>query len=229
MFVQLSSLPAVLSQTEQAAQSWYEQAAACPSFPFSQLDPARTALFVVDMVGGFAREGALSSSRVGALIDPIATLAGRCEAAGIPVVAFADTHTPDSLELTAYPAHCLAGTEEAAVCPEIRQASPSLLTIEKNSTNGFVEPAFSAWLEAHPERDVYVVCGDCTDICVLQFVLTAKAWHNTRNHPLDILLPLELIDTFDAPGHPAEPLSLFSLSLMHSAGATLCSTVLLDP
>ena len=97
----------------------HDKLAALPSLALSTLDSESTALFVVDMVEGFARQGAMASPRVEALIAPIAALAGRCEAAGIPVVAFADTHAPDSLELQAYPPHCLRGTEEARLCPEI--------------------------------------------------------------------------------------------------------------
>ena len=99
--------------------------------------------------------------------------------------------------------------------------SPCTL-IEKNSTNGFLEPVFAAWLRDNPDIDTYVVAGDCTDICVLQFVLAAKAWHNARNRPLRLILPIDLVDTFDAPGHPADLMNLAALSLMRSAGAALC-------
>ena len=77
----------------------HDKLAALPSLALSTLDSESTALFVVDMVEGFARQGVMASPRVEALIAPIAALAGRCEAADIPVVAFADTHAPDSLEL----------------------------------------------------------------------------------------------------------------------------------
>ena len=127
-----------------------------------------------------------------------------------------------SLEkLESYPPHCLAGTDEARLCQEIAEACPCTL-IEKNSTNGFLEPVFAAWLRDNPDIDTYVVAGDCTDICVLQFVLAAKAWHNARNRPLRLILPIDLVDTFDAPGHPADLMNLAALSLMRSAGAALC-------
>lgn len=190
----------------------------------SGLDPSRTALFVVDMVNGFAVEGAMASPRVGLMAAPIASLIRRCREAGIQVVAFADTHAPDSIELESYPPHCLAGTEEARLCREIREAGPDTL-IEKNSTNGFLEPVFAAWLRDNPQIDTYIVTGDCTDICVLQFVLSAKAWHNARNRPLRLCLPLPLADTYDGPGHPADLMNLAALSLMRSAGAEICGDI----
>ena len=203
----------------------HDKLAALPSLALSTLDSESTALFVVDMVEGFARQGAMASPRVEALIAPIAALAGRCEAAGIPVVAFADTHAPDSLELQAYPPHCLRGTEEARLCPEIAAAAPKHTVLEKNSTNGFLEPVFELWRREHATATTYLVTGDCTDICVLQFVLSAKAWHNTRNLPLRILVPTALTDTFDAPGHPADTLGAAALYLMEAAGADLYGDV----
>ena len=77
----------------------------------------------------------------------------------------------------------------------------------------------------HATATTYLVTGDCTDICVLQFVLSAKAWHNTRNLPLRILVPTALTDTFDAPGHPADTLGAAALYLMEAAGAELYGDV----
>ena len=190
----------------------------------ASLAPSRTALFVVDMVNGFAVEGAMASPRVGLMAGPIAALVRRCREAGIQVVAFADTHAPDSIELESYPPHGLAGTQEARLCREIEEAGPDTV-IEKNSTNGFLEPVFAAWLRDNPQIDTYIVTGDCTDICVLQFVLAATAWHNARNRPLRVCLPLPLVETFDAPAHPADLMNLTALSLMRSAGAELCGDI----
>ncbi len=199
---------------------------AMPSIALSSLPAQETALFLVDMVNGFAREGALASERVGALVEPVASLTASCAAAGIPVVAFADSHTTDSLELRSYPPHCLRGTAESALCDEIADAAAGGITrIDKNSTNGFLEPVFELWRRDHAHIRTWIVAGDCTDICVQQFVLAALAWHNTRNLPLRILLPVELIDTFDAPGHPADVLNLAALYFMRAAGAELCTNI----
>ena len=223
--MKLKEKAAFIRETTAFAGELHDKLSALPSLPLDSLDPAATVLFVVDMVEGFARRGAMASPRVEALIAPIAALAGRCEAAGIPVVAFADTHGPDSLELQAYPAHCLRGTEEARLCREIAAAAPKHTVIEKNSTNGFIEPVFELWRREHAAATTYLIAGDCTDICVQQFVLTAKAWHNTRNLPLRLLIPTALTDTFDAPVHPADALGAISLHLMEAAGAELYSDV----
>lgn len=207
------------------AGSLYDRLTDLPPQNLADFSAGKTALFLVDLVNGFALEGPMSSPRVGALLPGAADLAARCASRGIPIVAFADAHTPDSLELLSYPPHCLRGTAETEICASIAGSVP-LTRIEKNSTNGFVEPAFEAWLSAHSEIDTYLVAGDCTDICIQQFVLTAKAWHNTRNRPLRLILPLNLTDTFDAPEHPADVLGAASLYFMQAAGAELCAALI---
>lgn len=198
--------------------------AALPPLSLDAFSPASTALFLVDMVEGFARQGPMASRRVEALISPIARLAEACARRKIPVVAFADAHAPDSLEFASFPPHCLRGTAEAALCPEIAQAAPVTL-LEKNSTNGFVEPVFDFWRRDNAHIDTYLVAGDCTDICVQQFVVTVLAHGIARNHPLRIVVPLALIDTYDGDGHPADVLNLVSLYTMRAAGAELCADI----
>lgn len=165
----------------------------------ASLAPSRTALFVVDMVNGFAVEGAMASPRVGLMAGPIAALVRRCREAGIQVVAFADTHAPDSIELESYPPPLPRRNAGGPPLPGNRGGRAGH-GVEKNSTNGFLEPVFAAWLRDNPQIDTYIVTGDCTDICVLQFVLAAKAWHNARNRPLRVCLPLPLVETFGRAG-----------------------------
>ena len=222
---------AFLSRCAQELSALYDEFAALPDLPLSALDPHSTALIVVDMVNGFAREGALASPRVGALAAPIAALTRACRKKGMPVVAFADTHTPDSAELAAYPPHCLRGTAESELVPEMRECAGedmpgSFTLIEKNSTSGFVEPVFDAWRRENPHIGAYVVVGDCTDICIHQFALTAKAFANTRNRPLRVIIPAALADTFDAPGHAADLANAAALYSLRANGAELCRSLL---
>ena len=65
---------------------------------------------------------------------------------GLPIVAFADEHTEASPEFAAFPSHCLWDTTESQVVEELAQAV-EMQRIGKNSTNGFLEPAFAQWLQ----------------------------------------------------------------------------------
>lgn len=198
-----------------------------PDQPLSSFDPTKTVLVLMDMINGFAVAGILASPRIGALIDPIARLAAACDAVKMPILAFADAHTPDSLELKSYPPHCMRGSEASQVCDAIAAAA-SFDIIEKNSTNGFVEPAFDSWRNAHPAINTYILVGDCTDICVSQFALTAKAYFNTRDLPSRIVVPTSLVDTFDGDGHDADLCNLLALYSMRQNGVELCRSLLLE-
>lgn len=222
---------AFLSQTRDAMAGFYDELTALPDIALSSLDPKTTALIVVDMVNGFAREGALASPRVDAMAGEIAALTEACRRKGFPVAAFADTHTADSLELVSYPPHCLRGTEEAQLVPELQTAAAmdapgSFSLIEKNSTNGFLEPVFDLWRRENPGISAYLVVGDCTDICIHQFALTAKTYHNARNKPLRVLIPTALVDTFDSPGHPADTMNAAALLFLRAGGVELCRSII---
>lgn len=196
--------------------------------PLSSLSAANCALIIVDMVNGFTTSGALSSERSAARIEPIASLARACAQRGMPVVAFADTHNPDSPEFDSYPPHCLRGSEEAKLCKPIADslASVEFTLIEKSSTNGFLEPVFDVWRRENPSVTCFLVVGVCTDICVQQFAITAKTWYTSRNRPLRVLVPAALVDTFDGSGHPAEAMNAFSLLTMKANGVDVCRNMI---
>ena len=52
-----------------------------------------------------------------------------------------------------------------------------------------------------------VVTGCCTDICILQLVLTLKAAWNQEDRPVEILVPRQLVENYDAPSHRERHLS----------------------
>lgn len=186
------------------------------------------ALIIVDMINGFTTTGALSSARAAARIEPIAALAHACGHRGMSIVAFADTHTPDSPEFDSYPSHCLRGSEEAKLCKAIADslASVDFTLIEKSSTNGFLEPVFDVWRRENPAVTCFLVVGVCTDICVQQFAITSKTWYTSRNLPLRVLVPAMLVDTFDSNAHPAEAMNAFSLLSMQANGVEVCRNII---
>lgn len=181
-----------------------------------KLDPQQTALIVVDMINGFVKEGPLSSPNAVAINGQVASLLKTCNSLNIKAICFADCHTNESPEFFTYPVHCLASTVEACVTDEIALGDYTL--IHKNSTNGFLEPAFAQWLAANPEIDTFVIVGCCTDICVQQFALTIKADFNRRNAKSRVIVPAMLSATFDAPGHDALLIDLVSFYNMTTNG-----------
>ncbi|MDP6351983.1 MAG: isochorismatase family protein [Alphaproteobacteria bacterium] len=214
----------------------------------------RAGLVVVDEVNGFATPGAGNLAPPGPdqqaarMIAETDRLARAFVARDLPVAAFLDTHRPGKAE-PPYPPHCEAGTGEENLVPALQwlETAPRATLIRKDCINGFVgaiEPATGAnriidWILTERLTAVLVV-GICTDICVMDFVLTLLS---ARNHGLapgldDIVvyergcatyhLPRETAATLGLPAtasHPQDLAHHVGLYFMHARGARLADRV----
>lgn len=196
------------SNAGKALESIYDTLEALKPLRLKELEADKTALIAVDMINGFAKAGALYSPRIEALIPPIARLSEACKALDIPQIALADSHPDDTPEFFSYPPHCMMGTVESELVDELKSAGP-FLVIPKNSTNGFLEPEFQAWLSGQEYLDTFVVVGNCTDICIEQFATTLKCYFNRLSRPVRVIVPMNLVDTYDFGTHHGD--------LMHAA------------
>jgi nicotinamidase-related amidase len=195
-----------------------------PEVKLEDLNPEKTTLVIVDMVNGFAREGALQSPRVEELVGGISMLSERADQLGIPKLAFADNHSEASPEFGAYPVHCIAGTSEGEIVDEIKEIGGYRL-IPKNSTNGFLEPEFQEWLGQNPEKDIFIVTGDCTDICIQQFATTLNTWFNMQNRKARIIVPANLVETYDFGLHNGDLVHVMALYNMMINGIEIVKGV----
>lgn len=195
-----------------------------PGLKLGELEHDKTVLVIIDMINGFAREGALKSARVEALIPAIADLSEECCKRGIVRLMFADNHTGASPEFGAYPVHCLKGTTESEPVDELKSPGGYLL-IPKNSTNGFLEDDFIKWLKGNGGIKNFIVTGDCTDICIQQFAVTLKTWFNRRDETSRVIVPINAVDTFDLGLHDGDLLNAVTLFSMAGNGVELVSNI----
>ncbi len=188
-----------------------------------RLGAARIGLVIVDEVNGFATVGAgylappVENPQVTRMIGETDRLARAFVARGWPVFAFLDTHVPGKAE-PPYPPHCEAGTGEEDLVPALAwlQSDPNATLVRKDCINGFVGAIapdganrIVEWVNRHALDQVLVV-GICTDICVMDFVLT---FLSARNHDLmptlkDILVYEAACATYHLPRVTAESLGL---------------------
>lgn len=177
-------------------------------------DPASTAVFSADMIGGFVHEGALASARVGALAGPVADLFRRAHALGVRrFVLLQDTHHPDTPEFAAWPVHAVRGTEESATIPELRALpfADDLVVIEKNSLNPAIGTGFDRWLDENPDLRTAIVVGNCTDLCVYQLAMHLRLRANARNDAgLRVVVPADAVETFDLPSEASAGTGAFA-------------------
>ncbi|MCQ4698097.1 MAG: isochorismatase family cysteine hydrolase [Paraclostridium sordellii] len=187
----------------------------------NELNLSKTMLFIIDMNNGFAKKGALYSDRVEALINPITNLAKILEAKNCEIIAFTDSHNKDSIELRSYPTHCLENDYESKIVDEISTIK-NLKVIPKNSTNGF----FCLEDKDFKNIDNIIVVGDCTDICIYQFVVTLKAYFNQNNIDKNIIVPMNLVDTYHIDNiHNSEIMNIVFLNSMIQNGVEVIKEI----
>ncbi len=219
--------------------------------------PERSGLVIVDEVNGFCTPGAgnlappAPDARIERMVEETDRLARAFADRHRPIFVTLDTHEPDRPE-PPYPPHCIRGSGEEELVPRLAwlERYPEATLLRKDCINTFVgamEPAnvrgahglfvnrFVDWVLVHDLRALVVV-GICTDICVMDFVLTALS---ARNHRLlgelaDIVvyepacstydLPLETVRQLGLPetaAHPRELAHHVGLYMMASRGAVL--------
>lgn len=194
-------------------------------FQLKTLPTEKTALIIVDVINGFIFEGNLSCKSISKIINPIKNTLSYFKENNMKAVAFCDSHSEKSLEFSDFPPHCIAGTSEPDVVDDLKSIG-GYYEILKNSTNGFHEAKFQEWLKENSHIDNFIIVGDCTDICVLQFSLSLKTFFNNINKPCNVIVPMNSVDTFDLPGHPSEFYNLISLDLMSKAGIKIVKSLI---
>lgn len=194
------------------------------SVKINQLDPKSTALVIIDVVNGFVREGNMKSERIEEIIPPIINMLEAFKENSMPVIAFADTHDENSSELKFFPSHCLENTSEAELIDEIRRTGGYTL-IRKNSVNGFFAPDFQKFLAENPDIKTFIVCGDCTDICVMNFCITLRTYFDQQNKPAEIIVPIDAVETYDNNStHNGDLMNIVALEMMATSGIKIVNS-----
>ena len=187
----------------------------------------KSVLFIIDMNNGFAKSGPLSSKRVEKLIPSIVEDVEIFNSFNNPIIAFTDSHKKECLEFKSYPIHCLENSYESEIVDEIKQFN-DIMIIKKSSTNAFLEEETKNYIDSFV-RDGYknfVLCGCITEVCVKQFAQTLKAYLNVINKDINVIVPINSVDTYDSPEHNADIINLFSFYEMNSCGIKIVKNII---
>ena len=146
------------------------------------------ALVIVDVQNDFCPGGSLAVAGGDRVAAPLARLAARCAAAGLPVFASRDWHPPDTAHFQnaggPWPVHCVRDTPGAELHPDL-VLPPEAVILSKGvdpQADGY--SAFEARDEAGRDLvellraagvDHLLVGGLATDYCVRATVLEALA------------------------------------------------------
>lgn len=151
-------------------------------------------VIVVDMVRGFCEEGynLFVGPQIREMIPRVQKLLREEKDKGSHIIFLADTHDPDDKEFEVFPVHCVRGTEEPEVIPELIDFADEI--IPKRRYSGFFETNLAERLEAL-DPDKIIIVGDCTNICVLYTAADA------RNRDYAVEVPADCVTSFDEDAH----------------------------
>ena len=152
------------------------------------------AVLVIDMLRGFAEEGhpLYCGDSAREIIPHIERLIEGEIKKGSAIFFIADSHAPDDLEFKIFPPHCIEGTPESEVIPELKRFPGR--TIAKKRYSGFYGTRLGEELRKL-SPDKIIVCGVCTDICVMHTVSDA------RNRDYTVEVPEDCVASFDREAH----------------------------
>lgn len=176
--------------------------------------PRKVAFLAVDLLRGFCKEGPLASERVARVAAPTAALWTRAWALGCREFAHVmDHHNPQAAEFEAFAPHCRVGTSEAEEVAEITGLpfADHVHRFHKNSTSSwFGTDPFLKWLSVLDRGGVkaFIVSGDCTDLCVYQLAVPLKLRANADNRPIEVIVPVDTVETYDLPVAKAAELGI---------------------
>jgi len=151
-------------------------------------------LLVIDMLRGFLEEGypLYCGDKARRIIPSVQSLLEQELARGSKVFFLCDHHSPDDPEFKMFPPHCIKDTAEAEVIPELAGYKGEI--IPKKRFSGFFDTPLEEKLnQLKPEN--LIVCGVCTDICVMHTVSDAR----NLDYPVEV--PVDCVASFDEKAH----------------------------
>ncbi|MEA3460059.1 MAG: isochorismatase family cysteine hydrolase, partial [Chloroflexota bacterium] len=154
------------------------------------------AVIVVDMQRGFLEEGhpLFCGEEAREIIPNVKKLLEKELEKDSALFFTADTHEPDDKEFEMFPPHCIKGTRGAEIIPGLADFAAKGTLLPKRRYSGFFETDLAERLaKLKPEK--LIVCGVCTDICVMHTVADA------RNRDYAVEVPADCVASFDPEAH----------------------------
>ena len=152
------------------------------------------AVLVIDMLRGFLEQGhpLYCGTRARNIVPSIQRLLEQETKAGAQIFYICDHHKPDDPEFNMFPPHCIEGTPQAEIIPELSRYFGEI--IPKRSFSGFHDTPLEKKLKSLNPNTI-IVCGVCTDICVLHTVADA------RSRSYEVEIPIDCVASFDEKAH----------------------------
>jgi nicotinamidase/pyrazinamidase len=153
-------------------------------------------ILVIDMLKGFLEEGnpLYCGAAARGIIPAVKKLLLAETKKGTNIIYLCDAHEAQDSEFQMFPPHCIKGTPECEIIPELAGIPGEVML--KTRYSGFYGTDLEKRLaELKPEK--ITVVGVCTDICVQHTVSEA------RNRDYAVEVPADGVASFDEKAHRA--------------------------
>ena len=178
------------------------------------------ALYIIDMNNGFVNFGAMANPKYNDLVPEQMRMIRKIRSEKGIVNFILEGHKEDSLEFQSYPKHCIIGTDEAELIPEL------LPEQNKNNTNTYYKNCINGMLTGEVQKDIkrlkalkeVIFEGVCADLCVMDFARTYARYLDQINREAKLFVVKNAVDTFDAPGHDRDEWLDIAYKVMAQAG-----------
>ena len=151
-------------------------------------------VLVTDMLRGFMEEGCPLYCGVKArrIIPNIQRLLEKEKSKGTKIFFICDNHDPNDLEFKMFPPHCIKGTVESEVIPEL-SGYPGEIIKKKRYSAFYGTDLENKLKKLKPGR--LIICGVLTNICVMHTVADA------RNRDYEVEVPVNCVASPDEAAH----------------------------
>ena len=178
----------------------------------------RKILYIVDMVNGFVKEGVMHDEYISHTISEQVRLIKKFKKENQGIALIKEAHQENCIEFNTFPKHCVIGTSEAELVDELREYEDESLVYKKNSTSAIFAPNLIEDIKEMKNLKEVVVCGCCTDICVLNFVIPLKNYLNQFDRDVKIFVVENATETYNSPTHNREEYNEMAYKLIKQTG-----------
>ncbi len=192
-----------------------------------ELEECKKALYIIDMNNGFVNFGAMHNKEYQKLVPEQLKMIEKFRREGELVNFVLEAHNKDAIEFKKFPTHCIKGTAEANLIPELlkEQDKPNTHTYYKNCINGILRNRIKNNIKRMTNLKEVVFEGVCADLCVMDFARTYARYLDEINKEAKLFVVKNAIDTFDAPEHNKDEWIEIALKVMAQAGIEVVDNI----
>lgn len=178
------------------------------------------ALYIIDMNNGFVNFGLMANPKYNDLVSEQIRMIRKIRNENGIINFVLEAHKEDSLEFKSYPKHCIIGTLEAELIPELlpEQNKVNTNTYYKNCINGMLTGEVQKDIQKLKSLKEVIFEGVCADLCVMDFARTYARYLDQINKEAKLFVVKNAIDTFDAPGHSRDEWLDIAFKVMAQSG-----------